>query len=81
MIFSERVGHKKKIFQTKIPKIPRSTKVITMTLSYEVILVFYENIPQIQQQQLGPLLDLTVIAAGKIEKDGFTEIVQRRCDE
>ncbi len=51
-----------------------------MTLSYEVILVFYENIPQIQQQ-LGPLLDLTVIAAGKIEKDGFTEIVQRRCDE
>ncbi len=52
-----------------------------MTLSYEVILVLYENIPQIQQQQLGPLLDLTVIAAGKIEKDGFTEIVQRRCDE
>ncbi len=36
-----------------------------MTLSYEVIWGPYKDIPPQQQQQLGPLLDLTAIASGK----------------
>ncbi len=74
----ELIGHRRTSFCKSCPNFLRSTKVIIMTLSYEVILVLKENIPQIQQQQqqqLGPLLDLTAIAAGKKGEDGCGESV------